>query len=242
MKLKKDEQGHVIVVDDKPVYLDDNDKDVVFDVPAAIAKISSLNSEAKGHRIAKEAAETKLKEFEGIDDPEAARKALTTVKNLDDKKLIDAGKVEQIKNEAIAAVEAKYKPIVEERDKVLNNWHGEKISNEFAKSKFISEKTAVARSLLEPKFRPFFKIEEGKLVARGNDGNQIFSKGRPGELADFDEAMSILVDSDPDRDHILKAPAGNGSGSRGSSNGVGKEDMSKMSPVARMNISRGVTT
>ena len=35
--------------------------------PAAIQKISGLNAEAKQHREAKEAAEAKLKAFDGID-------------------------------------------------------------------------------------------------------------------------------------------------------------------------------
>ena len=42
---------------------------------AAMQKISGLNAEAKQHREAKEAAEAKLKAFDGIKDAAAALKA-----------------------------------------------------------------------------------------------------------------------------------------------------------------------
>jgi hypothetical protein len=117
MKLKLNEQGNVVVQDNKPVF-DDNGREVVFDYDATIATISRLNGEAKGHRERAEAAEEKLKVFDGL-EPEAAKKALETIKNLDDKKLIDAGEVERVKQEAKAAFdeqlkaqEKKYKPVV----------------------------------------------------------------------------------------------------------------------------------
>ena len=81
MKLKLDENGHVVVSDGKPVYVHDDGKEIPFDAPAAMQKISGLNAEANQHREAKEAAEAKLKAFDGIEDASAALKALETVKN-----------------------------------------------------------------------------------------------------------------------------------------------------------------
>ena len=80
MKLKLDENGHVAVSDGKPVYVHDDGKEIPFDAPAAMQKISGLNAEAKQyreakgtqHREAKEAAEAKLKAFDGIEDAAAA--------------------------------------------------------------------------------------------------------------------------------------------------------------------------
>jgi hypothetical protein len=94
----------------------------------------------KAHRTAKETAEAKPASFEGIEDPEAAKKALQTVKNLDDKKLVDAGQVETVKNEAIKAVRAEFEPIVAERDKLKGELYGEKIGGSFMRSKFIQDK------------------------------------------------------------------------------------------------------
>lgn len=109
MKLKLDEQGHVVVQDDKPVYTHDDGKDVAFDTPSAVSKITALNAEAKGHREAKETAEARAKAFEGIEDPERARAVLTTVANLDAGQLVQAGKLDEIKQAAIAVTGEKFK-------------------------------------------------------------------------------------------------------------------------------------
>ncbi|HCN5570821.1 TPA: hypothetical protein N6Y01_004273, partial [Escherichia coli] len=46
-----------------PVYVHDDGKEIGFDAPLATKKITELNSEAKNHRLAKEAAEEKLAKF-----------------------------------------------------------------------------------------------------------------------------------------------------------------------------------
>ncbi|MDO9929636.1 hypothetical protein Q7432_11575, partial [Glaesserella parasuis] len=94
MKLKLDENGNVVVVDGKPVYIHDDGKEIPFDALQAMQKISSLNAENKQHREAKEKAEAELKKFDGIEDVAKAKEALKTVENLDAKKLIDAGEAE----------------------------------------------------------------------------------------------------------------------------------------------------
>ena len=75
MKLKLDEQGNAVLQDGKPVYVHDDGKEIPFDAPAAMQKISGLNTEAKQHREAKGTAEAKLKAFDGIEDAAAALKA-----------------------------------------------------------------------------------------------------------------------------------------------------------------------
>jgi hypothetical protein len=92
MKLKLDDKGAVVVQDGKPVYVLPDGREIAHDAEATVATISRLNGEAKSHREAKEAAEAKLKPFEGIDDPEAARAALNTVKNIKDGDLVPPAK------------------------------------------------------------------------------------------------------------------------------------------------------
>ena len=76
MKLKLDENGHVVVSDGKPVYINDEGKEIAFDVAGTVATISRLNGEAKSHRERAETAEGALKAFEGIQDPKAALQSL----------------------------------------------------------------------------------------------------------------------------------------------------------------------
>jgi hypothetical protein len=241
MKIKTVEiegKTYAEVQDGKPVYVGDDGKEVAFDAPGTVATISRLNGEAKSHRERAETAEKTLKGFEGIADPAAAIKAMETIKSFDDKKLIDAGEVEKVKAEAIKAVEEKYKPVVEERDGLKKSLHQEKIGGSFARSKFISDKLAVPVPMVEKTFGEHFSLEDGKMVAKDSNGNAIYSKSKPGELADFDEAMEIIVEASPYRDNIMKGLQQNGGGAKPGNGGAGGKTISraefmKMPPAAQ---------
>lgn len=234
MKLKLDENGHVVVSDGKPVYVHADGKEVAFDAPGTVATITRLNGEAKNHRERAEKAEGQLKAFEGIEDPEAARKALETVKNIDDKKLVDAGKVEEIKAAAQKAakeqLEAMSKThalelqkLKEQNENLQTTLNNELIGGSFTRSKFISEKSAIPADLVQAAFGKHFKIEEGKVVGYDSAGNKIFSRSRPGEVADFEEALELIVDQYPNKDQILKGDVKGGSGAGDSAKNNSKQ-------------------
>ncbi len=243
MKLKLDDQGHAVLQDGKPVYVHDDGKEVAFDAPGTVSTISRLNGEAKSHRERAEAAEQALKGFEGITDPAAALKALSTVKNLDDKRLVDAGEVEKVKAEAIKAIEDRYAPMVKENETLKGQLNSHLIGGAFASSKFIAEKFAaegpagveIARAL----FGNSLKVEDGKVVGYDAQGNKLYSRARPGELASAEEAIELLVDSYPHKNSILKGSGANGGGAgHGGGNGGGKKTMSReqfnqVDPAAR---------
>lgn len=247
MELKLDESGNAVLLDGKPVYVHADGKEAAFDAPATVATISRLNAEAKSHREAKEAAETRLKAFEGIEDGEAARKAIETVRNIKDGELIAAGKVEEIKAAAKKAAEeqvaATNKAHAEElaklrgeHDALVSRYHGEKIGSAFSGSAFVKDKTLLPPPVAQATFGGNFKVEDGKILAYDAQGNKIFSRSRPGEDANFEEAVEILVETSPYRDQILKGNSGGGGGTRG--NGIGAADLSKLSPVERINAVR----
>lgn len=257
MKLKLNEQGNVVVQDGKPVYIHDDGKEVAFDAPAAVSKIASLNSEAKGHRERAEGAESKLKVFDGIEDAEGARKALETLKNIDEGKLIAAGKVEEIKAAAAKAaqeqVAAANKAHAEELartksdlEKTTAMLYAEKIGGSFNRSKFIADRSAIPADLMQARFGAQFKVEDGKIIAYDNAGNKIFSRSKPGEVAEFDEALETLVDQYPYRDQILKGSGASGMGAQGGAQGVGsggrktitRADFAKLSPADQMKAGR----
>jgi hypothetical protein len=238
MKLKLDDDGHVVVSDDKPVYVHDDGKEVAFDAPGTVATISRLNGEAKGHREAKEAVETNFKKFEGIADPEAAKRALETVKNLDDGKLLQADKVDEIKRAAVKATEenlngritalqTEVKTLTDERNAITLRYNSEKVAGAFKSSRYIAEKFAIPSDLVESRFGGAFKIEDGRIVAYDASGNKIFSRSKPGDLAEFDEALETLVDQYPHRDQILKGSDQGGSGSRQTTGTPGSKVMSR---------------
>jgi hypothetical protein len=235
------------VQDGKPVFTADDGREIAFDAAGTIATISRLNGEAKGHREAKEAAEAKLKSFEGITDPSAAKDALDKIRNIDAKKLIDAGEVEKVKAEAIKAVEEKYSKIAQERDALRSDLYRERVGGQFARSKFINEKAAVPADIMQARFGSHFKDEDGKAVAYDASGNKIYSRAKPGEPADFDEALEILVDQYPYKDMLLKgtgggsgARPGNGGGAGGKS--ISRSEFDKLPPADQMTkIKEGVS-
>ena len=227
MKLKLDENGHAVIVDGLPVFVHSDGKEIPFDAPKTLETISRLNGEAKGHRERAEKVETTLKTFEGIEDPKMALSALQTVKNLDSKKLVDAGEIEKVKAEAIKAVEDKYAPIVAERDQFRDSLYQEKVGGNFARSKMIADKLAIPADLVQAKFGGAFKVEDGSVVAYGQDGNKIFSRARPGEVAHFDEALEFLIDQYPHKDSILKGSGASGTGSKGAGVVSGGKTMSR---------------
>lgn len=226
MKLKLDEAGNAVLNDGKPVYVGEDGKEVAYDPPAMHVTIGRLNRESQGHREAKEALEAQVKAFEGL-DPAGARKALETIKNLDDKKLVDAGKVEEIKAATIKAMEEKYGPITSERDQLKQELYAEKIGGNFSRSKFISEKLVIPPDMVQASFGRHFELKDGKVMAKDASGNMIYSDANPGNAADFDEALEKLVSMYPNRDRILKGSGHSGSGSGAVDDGSGSRTVTR---------------
>lgn len=232
MSWKFDDNGNIVMKDGNPVYVDTaGDEKIVM-----VDTIARLNKEAKDHRVAKEEALERLKAFEGI-DPVKAREALDTVGKLDASKLIDAGKVDEVKNQ----ITSQFQTQLSEKDKALGDLQSKYdsmvINNVFANSEFIRNNVAVPRDLFEAKFRGNFKVEKGEVVVYGNDGNRLYSKERAGEYATAEEGLRILAESHPSRDTILRANPASGSGSDQSAGGNGggrylkRAEFEKLSPA-----------
>jgi len=70
-----------------------------------------------------------------------------------------------------------------------------------------------------------FKVEidedsgERRVVGYYNDKQKIYSREKPGDLADFDEALTLLVDRDPEKDQMLTGTGAGGSGAEGGGSG-----------------------
>jgi len=212
---------YALVQDGRPLYKAEDGKDVAFDAPGTVATISRLNGEAKGHREAKEAAETKLKAFEGL-DAAAARDAIDKLSKIDAKKLVEAGDMD-------AAVQAAIKPYADKlatAETAVGDLTGKLnkavIGSRFAQSKYAAEKlTPAGVDLIRTIYGDRLKVEGDQLYGVDQAGAKLFSKARPGEVADFDEVIEAFVESYPHKDHILKGSGHQGSGKDPNSNGGG---------------------
>lgn len=222
MKLKLDADGHAVLQDGKPVYTKDDGSEVAFDVLGTTQTITRLNAEAKGHRERAEKAEGALKLFEGIEDPKKALEALGVVANLDAKKLVDAGEIEKVKGEISKAFQSQLDTASTKAQQLEAQLYAEKVGGAFARSKVIAEKLAIPPDMVEARFGKAFTIEEGRIVAKDQNGNKLYSQSNPGELAGFDEALEMLVNQYPYKEQILKGSGASGSGASGGGGGGAK--------------------
>ena len=226
-----------------PVWVDEDNSDgVEVDWPKYKGKVKTLIDEKKTWHAKHEETEKSYakyradmeefkEKYKGIENPEEAFKALETVKNFSEKKLIEAGEVEKVKakirevyeeekttlNQKIAESKKILQESLKEKDNIIYKLT---VSNKFAASPFIKEKTVYTPSKMEKIYGENFKVEDGEPVGYLN-GEKIYSKKDAGEVAGFEEALAIIIDADPEKDEILKGTQQSGGGTHGSDGGAG---------------------
>ncbi|HRQ13066.1 MAG TPA: hypothetical protein PK205_07155 [Promineifilum sp.] len=228
------ENGNVVMRDGNPVLKDATGAERTV----GLDTISRLNAENRDFRVRAETAENSLKAFNGLaaDKVQDALKALDTVSKLDTKKLIDAGEVDRVRAEIAKGYETQVNEAKAANEQLSGKLNAMIVGNAFANSKFIGDNVAVPRPMFQATFGKNFKVEGDAIVPYDDNGQKIFSKKRMGEIADFDEAVEILVTSSPFKDDILKAPNQRGSGNNGQGGArpgtkyVKRSDFSAMQP------------
>lgn len=210
MPWKVDDKGTLVTADGNPIWVDDAGKEMNVQGNT----IQRLNGEAKSHREAKEAAETKLAAFKDI-DPVAAKKAIDTLKDVDLSKMVGLNKLEEVKTEVNRQWQEKHTAVETEKNGLRSQLDNMLLQSAFTGSKFMSERVAIPAEMMQATFGRHFKIEDNKVVPYGHDGAKLLSKKRMGEYADFDEALEIFVEGYPHKDAVLRAPGASGTGSKG---------------------------
>ncbi len=100
-------------------------------------------------------------------------------------------------------------------DTLNSRINGMTVSTNFAASRFIAEETLLSAAKAQKLFGDHFEIEDGRMVPY--DAPRGAAKRSPlvdarGEPLAFDEAIKRIVESDADRDIILKAKSKPGTG------------------------------
>ena len=234
MKLKLDDNGNAVVQDGMPVYVHDDGNEVPLDAQALVQRVNNLTEEKDRHFTNFKDMSEKFKAFEGM-DAEAAKKALATVKNIDDKKLVDAGEVDKLKVQIAETFEADKKTMQRQMSEMKENHETElkskdntifnlMVSSQFAKSSFFSgenPKTILPPDMASEYFGKHFEIvgegASAKVIGKLN-GEVIPSRKKYGEPAEFEEAIGVILDHYPMKDRILRS-SGGGSGSGGNTGG-----------------------
>lgn len=223
--------GNIKVKDGMPLVIDDEvegAEEMTLDGIGLYAKVPTLQNEAKTRRLELKEAKATLTKYEelGIDLEtfptwkSDAEKAIEVKKNLDESKLIEAGKVEEIKAAVKAEAEANYKKFekqaadrIKDLETAVQNSEttvrGLMVDDRFNTSPYISENLIITPKMARKIFGDSFKVERGEDgVAKTIGyvgGEPIMSKKKVGEYASFDEALQIMVDSDPEADAYRRA-------------------------------------
>lgn len=245
LKLKLDADGKAVFQNSLPVFVYDDGKEITVDADAMFAKIAEVSGEAKTYRLEAKQAKEVLAQLGDVEPTEVA-KILNVVKEVGgidgiDKLKKNAGiDVEGIKRQMTETYESK----LSEKDKVIQDKDGHiyklLVSSGFNASKFVNEKLLLPADIAEATFGKHFKIEDGRVIAYLGD-NKILSREKPGELANFDEALQVIVEQYPMKDRILKATEQSGSGRQqdgGPAMGGFNQQMAGLSPVQRITAAR----
>jgi hypothetical protein len=169
-----------------------------------------------------QALTNELKKFEGLD----ADQIRALLKEADDRKtqeLEAKGQWDAVKKQMSDAHAKELDAKAKELKDALDGMSGLKaqigeltVGTSFAQSKYIAEKLEYPISKVRALFGAHFEFTDGAVVGYDKPAG---AKGRvplvdsKGEPLSFDEALSKLVDADPDRDSLLKSTLRPGAGS-----------------------------
>lgn len=206
-------KDNALVIDNgNPVWIADDATEKTINGGEVLGKITQLTGEAAQHRKDKEAAQTALKPFEGL-DPAEARKALDTVTKIDQGQLIAAGKVDEVKNAITAQFKAQNDTLVAENEKLKTNLKTTAIEAAFGS---VKDKFLVSPGTLRSMFGDRFDLDaSGKIIAKDSAGNVMKSAKKFGEDMDFEEAFTSIIDQHPDKNAIMRGANHNGTGGTG---------------------------
>lgn len=222
------DRGFPIVVDDE-----NDNKEIALDAIHLYTKVPELTNQLSQTKDKVTELTGKTAALEGIEDVadfmEKANAALELTANIDSQKLIDAGKVEEIKTQAQENLQTKMDALktnlekeIQTRDEKLSSLDKTifklMVADRFNTSKFVKEGLSITSNMARKYFGDSFKIEvnpetgDRSVVGYYRDGTQIYSAERPGDLAQFDEALQLLVEKDPEKDNFLLGAGGSGTG------------------------------
>ena len=257
-KLKMNADGNAVLKDGMPVFVDEEKgTEMPLDANVVFNKYHTLGEENKQWRLKHKEAETALKQFEGF-DLETVKANLDAVERLKQVDMAKAGEFDKLKaefqmladkrlNESTQSYENKLKAIGEKAQNLESRLTKNTIKNHFLNSAFIKDNVAVPSDMIEAAFGYRFKVtEDDKVIALGEDGSPMLSEKKLTEVADFEEALELMVKKYPHKDSILKSKQNSGGGMNSGGRGIANTPEGialankETTPAERLNAARKV--
>jgi hypothetical protein len=226
------QQGDVYVLD-----LDDSD----FKAKIGEFRDNNVALKQEIEKLQKQAGTTDemremLKRYEGIDDPDAAREALEKIKSIEEKKLIDAGQIDQVVeqrlNERTDRMKRDYESKIEALEKANGDWeakyqgtHG-RLSEVLIDTALQQAVTGVApikkgamQDILSRGRRVWSLNDQGLPEARNAEGKIMYGKDGKEPITQEEWAQSLLYDAP----YLFEGNAGGGAGGGGGGGNTGEK-------------------
>jgi len=244
------EKGFPIVIDDEK-----NNEEFGLDgahlyskVPELTNKISQLNKSLEINENNLDLIKGAGADLENLTDwTKKVKTALELQDNIDSQKLVEAGKIDEIKQQATEMLkqqleekEVYWKGIKDEDDKSIKSLEDKiydfMVREKFGSSNFVKDKLNMTSKAAYKYFSDNIKLEKDDsgnwlvtsfYLGGPKHGEKVMSKLRVGEEADLEEALGILVNYDSDKDQLLKNSAVPGSGDFPSNPNAPKESVTK---------------
>lgn len=163
-----------------------------------------------------------FEKFDGI-DPEKAKQALDELKKLEDKKLADKGKYEELLENYKAEYEKKLEAERREKEQFLSNLKREKLTN------FLIEKGVLPD-------RAKFALAETLDLVELELGESGIKLKKAGGIGDAKELDSLIEEMKTSSAFLFKSESASGSGASGSNSNGGAADWENLSPEEKLNL------
>jgi hypothetical protein len=201
--------------DDKKGGVSDSEAKLLKEVMDKKAKLEKATSELNQ-------VKEQLKKFEGI-DAEAVRKLLKEREDAENKQLEAKGEWERLRTrmaeehgKQVDGLQKQVSDATAALNAALAQINDLSVGNLFGQSKFISEKTTLPPSKARALYASHFEFKDGQVVGydkpKGAENRTAFVDSM-GNALGFDEVMAKLIESDPDKDYLLRANVKPGAGS-----------------------------
>lgn len=211
----------------KLVLVGDDGTKTPFDPLGTHATFGTIRGERDEFKSKAETALSELSAFgKSPEERKAAAEKLRLAANLDAKKLVEAGKIDELVAERLRAAQeewgGKEKALASEKDELARTLDEILIEKAFAGSKVLDDYFPTW-SLLAPVFQNRLAREGKQLVGYRDEAKKerIYSSSKPGELAQGDELLAALLKSHPDHDRWKKGANAQGAGATGNTGATG---------------------
>lgn len=219
----------------QPLYMPSGDG-FALDIEGGLDDVAGLKSALEKERKAARDAAARLKKLEGV-DPDKYQELLTAQEKAEQDRAIKAGEFDSLKKQLLESNEKEKNKLTEALLAKESMIYNLMVSSQFSKSPLILEKTLLPPDIAETYFSKNFKVEEinGRPCVVGYLNGEKILDTKNGEPADFEAALTVIIDAYPMKDRIMKGGhAGSGAtGNSGAGNTAVTGDPYKMTATQK---------